>query len=80
MNNETGIFERKDSILALNLVSKRRVDQHKLVGRITVDISKILTGEKYTAMRDYKLEYCSVNASLRWKAKMISRKLSPTLP
>jgi hypothetical protein len=47
VNKDDGNFIKKDSVLSLNLISKRRPDQQKLVGRITIDLAKLVTGEKY---------------------------------
>lgn len=47
VNKDDGSFIKKDSVLSLNLISKRRPDQQKLVGRITIDLAKLVTGEKY---------------------------------
>ena len=40
-NTQTHQYLKKDSLLMLNLMSKKRPDQQKLVGRITVDLAEI---------------------------------------
>ena len=62
----------------LNLISKKRPDQHKLVGRITVDLADIVNEDKYFYAKSYKLDYCSVNGSLYFSAKMTEKKASAT--
>lgn len=62
----------------LNLISKKRPDQHKLVGRITVDLADIINEDKYFYAKSYKLDYCSVNGSLYFSAKLTEKKASAT--
>ena len=40
---------KKDTQVQLNLVSKNRPDQPKLVGRVTVDAAAILNNKEYAA-------------------------------
>lgn len=79
-NKNTGKFERKDILLLLNLISNRRPDQMKLVGRICIDLSQVANTEHYSTLRGYKLEYCSVDAHITFKAKFMGKKLSTTAP
>lgn len=39
----------------LNLMSKKRPDQHKLVGRLTVNLAKIANEDKYNLPEHYKM-------------------------
>lgn len=64
----------------MNLVSNRRPDQIKLVGRVTIDLAQVIHSQNYARPADYKLEYCSVNASVRLSAKAAGKKLSLTSP
>lgn len=67
---------KKDSLILLNLISKKRPDQHKLVGRLTVDLAEIANQIKYSTPEKYDLEYCSVNASIIFSAKLCGKKVS----
>ena len=67
-------------LLLLNLISNRRPDQMKLVGRIPIDLGQIANTEHYSTMRGYKLEYCSVDAHITFKGRFIGKKLSATAP
>jgi hypothetical protein len=42
------IFLKKETQVQLNLISKSRPDQSKLVGRVTIDLSNILNEGSYT--------------------------------
>ena len=68
---DTGIgkYRKKESIVLVNLLSNSRPNDPKLVGRVTVDLAKVATGG-YIDMRDYNLEYCSVNAWIRFKIEL----------
>ena len=64
----------------LNLMSKKRPDQQKLVGRITVDLAEIANQKKYLLPEKYDLEYCSVNAQIMFTAKVCGKKASGNAP
>jgi hypothetical protein len=57
-------FLKKETQVQLNLISKSRPDQSKLVGRVTVDLAAILNDGLYAQPTDFPLQFCSVNASL----------------
>jgi hypothetical protein len=40
-DNSTSKFFKKDTMLNLNLISKSRQDQVKLIGRVTIDLAEI---------------------------------------
>ncbi len=58
----------------------RKPDQQKLVGRVVLDLSQSITSSVYTQPQQYKLEYCSVNASITFSVKFMGKKQSSTLP
>ena len=61
-------------------MSKKRPDQHKLVGRLTVNLAEIANELKYVNADSHKLEYCSVNGSLIFNAKILGKKASGLSP
>jgi uncharacterized membrane protein YobD (UPF0266 family) len=69
-DNSTKQFYKKETLLTINLVSKSRPDQVKLVGRVNIDLSQIANNSVslYSEFAPYKLTYCSVNADITFKA------------
>lgn len=57
-------FLKKETQVQLNLISKSRPDQSKLVGRVTIDLSSILNDGLYADYTEFPLQFCSVNATL----------------
>jgi hypothetical protein len=58
----------------LNLVSKSRPDQIKLVGRVSIDLAEVLNFKKFHTMTSLILEYCSVEATIDFKVQSKSVK------
>jgi len=48
----------------LYLVSKSRPDQNKLVGRVAIDLAKIVNFDMYGQPTEFKLNFCSVQGSI----------------
>ena len=59
-NTKKKEYYSKETFLVLNLVSKSRPDQVKLVGRISVDLAEILNRRRFEELSQLKLNYCSV--------------------
>ena len=59
-NTKKKEYYSKETFLVLNLVSKSRPDQVKLVGRISVDLAEILNRRRFEELSRPKLNYCSV--------------------
>ncbi len=57
-------FLKKETQVQLNLTSKNRPDQSKLVGRVTIDLATILNDDIYSQPTELALQFCSVNAFL----------------
>lgn len=66
--------------MLLNLISARRPDQQKLVGRVSIDLSQIFHTQHYAQLQEHKLYYCSVNAHIVFNMKCIGKRISNTLP
>jgi hypothetical protein len=79
-NNKQRVFVKKDVLMLLNLVSLRRPEQQKLVGRITVDLSEAIQTHYFSQLQSYKLDYCSVNASVTFNMRFVGKRLSHTHP
>lgn len=73
-------FVKKDVLILLNLISTRKPDQQKLVGRVVIDLSQSIHSAIYSQPQQYKLEYCSVNANITFSIKFMGKKLSSTMP
>lgn len=73
-------FVKKDVLVLLNLISTRKPDQQKLVGRVVIDLSQSIHSAIYSQPQQYKLEYCSVNANITFSIKFMGKKLSYTMP
>ena len=73
-------FVKKDVLVLLNLISTRKPDQQKLVGRVVIDLSQSIQSAIYSPPQQYKLEYCSVNANITFSIKFMGKKLSSTMP
>lgn len=73
-------FVKKDVLVLLNLISTRKPDQQKLVGRVVIDLSQSIHSAIYSQPQQYKLEYCSVNANITFSIKFMGKKLSSTMP
>ena len=63
-DTSTQQFERKDIHVQLNLVSKSRPDEAKLVGRCTLDLASIINQRLYGQPTEFGLQFCSVNGAL----------------
>jgi hypothetical protein len=48
-------FVKKDVLFLLNLISARRPDQQKLVGRVVVDLSQAIQTSQYLQAKSYRL-------------------------
>lgn len=71
---------KKEVLVLLNLISTRKPDQQKLVGRVVVDLSQAVHTNVYAQLQTYKLDYCSVSASITFSVRFMGKKLSSTLP
>lgn len=67
------LFLKKETQVQLNLTSKSRADQSKLVGRVTIDLALLLNENSYTEATDFPLQFCSVNASLLMAFKIVEK-------
>lgn len=67
------IFVKKDSQVQLNLVSKHRPDESKLVGRVTIDLAVLLNSHPYANPTEFPLQFCSCNATLVASFKIIEK-------
>ena len=67
-------YLKKESLLMINLISKSRPDQIKLVGRVVVDLADVLNANCFENMSTAQLEYCSVEATVNFSIKSVSVK------
>ena len=66
-DKETKLYNRKETTLSLLLVSFRKLDEEKMVGRVSVDLADVLNNNSYGEPEKHKLAYCSVrDASLKF--------------
>jgi hypothetical protein len=79
-NCKERLFAKKEVLLLLNLVSIRRPEQVKLVGRVTIDLSEVMQAHYSSQLKNYKLDYCSVNACVTFSMRLCGKQLSETLP
>lgn len=70
----SGQYLKKESLLMINLISKSRPDQVKLVGRVAVDLADVLNSKTFENITTLQLEYCSVEASMKFCVKSLSVK------
>jgi|JI9StandDraft_2_1071091.scaffolds.fasta_scaffold527974_1 hypothetical protein len=75
-DHKTQEYTKKDALTELFLVSKSRPDQNKLVGRVTVDLAKITNVQMYAEPTEFKLNFCSVEASLTMQFMLVEQKLT----
>lgn len=75
-NHKTQECTKKEALIELFLVSKSRPDQNKLVGRVTVDLAKIINVQMYAEPTEFKLNFCSVDASLVMQFMLVEQKLT----
>jgi hypothetical protein len=73
-------FLRKETLLNLNLISKARQDQVKLIGRVAIDLADLANRNDYARARPFKLSYCSVDAELTFSATMTSKRETTLTP
>ena len=64
-------YLKKESLLNLNLISNSRPDQIKLVGRVILDLSNVANHNSLAELSTFKLMYCSVDADLSFRVKMV---------
>lgn len=68
-------YLRKDTSLCLLLVSARKPDEEKLVGRIVVDLGQIMNEATFREVEAHKLSFCSIpNATLTFSIRCLSSK------
>lgn len=72
-NKKTKQFAKKETHLNLNLISKSRKDQIKLIGRIQIDLADLIDNHSYSQLNNYKLSYCSVDAEIVLSAALTSK-------
>jgi hypothetical protein len=74
-DNDGRRFYKKETLLTVNLVSRSRPDQVKLVGRVSVNLADIAANKisMYSRLATYKLTYCSVNADITFMAEMVQK-------
>ena len=58
------------------MVSKSRPDQNKLVGRVSVDLAKVINFDMYAKPTEFKLNFCSVQGSLIMQFSVTEQKLT----
>jgi hypothetical protein len=80
MDRASGRFLKKDTLLNLNLVSKARQDQVKLIGRVAIDLADIANRQDYQRARPHKLSYCSVDAELTFSACLEAKRETSMSP
>lgn len=69
-------YSKKDSLILLNLISKSKPDQVKLVGRIHLDLAEVINLNTYAEQKSYPLQFCSVDSNIAFTAKLIQGKAS----
>ena len=57
-------FLKRETQIELFLVSKSRPDQNKLVGRVTIDLAKVINVGMYADPTEFRLNFCSIEGSL----------------
>jgi hypothetical protein len=57
-------------------VSKSRPEQNKLVGRVTIDLSKIVNVGMYAEPTEFRLNFCSVQGSITMQFALVEQKLT----
>jgi hypothetical protein len=67
------VFLKKETQVQLNLISKSRPEQPKLVGRVTLDLAALINNNLYPTVTEFPLQFCSVNASIRASFKLIEK-------
>ena len=60
-------------MLNLNLISKSRPDQVKLVGRVTIDLADASNYNTYANEKNFKLMYCAIDASISFKVALTNK-------
>ena len=71
-DKNTAKYLRKETSLCLLLVSARKPDEEKLVGRVVVDLAQILNVSAFQELQDHKLAFCSIpNATLTFHIKCL---------
>lgn len=73
-------FLKKETLLNLNLISKSRQDQVKLVGRVTLDLAELANRGTYEQLQTHRLSYCSVDGEISFSAVMKYSKLTDLKP
>ena len=73
-NTKSHQYYSKETFLLLNLVSKSRPDQVKLVGRISVDLADVLNRRRFEEVSRMKLNYCSVEGSIVFGISLLNKR------
>lgn len=69
-------FLRRETIVELYLVSKSRPDQNKLVGRVSIDLGKVVNVGMYEEPTEFRLNFCSVEGSLIMQFRPLQQQLT----
>lgn len=69
-------FLNRDTIVELFLISRSRPDQHKLVGRVNIDVGKVINVGMYEAPTEFKLNFCSIEGTIIMQFKASDQKIT----
>ena len=69
-------FVKRETIVELYLISRSRPDQNKLVGRVTIDLAKVINVGMYEEPTEFKLNFSSVGGVLVMQFKALDRRLT----
>jgi hypothetical protein len=69
-------FLKRETIVELYLISKSRPDQNKLVGRVNIDLGKVINVGMYEPPTEFKLNFCSIEGILIMQFKAIDQRLT----
>jgi hypothetical protein len=68
------VYCKKETTLGVYLISKRKPDEEKLVGRVNVDLADVINNATFTLSESHPLSFCSVaGGSLKFSISVISK-------
>lgn len=80
IRDPSGRYFKKETQLNLNLVSRSRQDQVKLVGRVTLDLAELANANLHALPRTHRLAYCSVDADITFSALLKAQRPTSLAP
>ena len=59
-NTDSQTYANQETIISLMLISLRKLDEERLVGRVNVNLGAVMNNGAFTEADHHKLSFCSI--------------------